>query len=77
MSCSADPAAEDEHKVRAVAQHMENSPDTLAAHAGTVVYLAGHVAEETVRMLEKLIAECDNSPHWEVDTDSWLRSPCL
>jgi hypothetical protein len=70
MSYSADPVAVDERKAMAVARHMENILGTSAAHAGTVVFLADHAAEETVQMPEKLIVECGNSPHWEVDTGS-------
>jgi hypothetical protein len=69
MWYSKGPVAVDEHMVKAVAQRMVDSPDTLA-DAGTMVYLAGHVAVEIVLTLEKRIAECDNFPHWEVDNDS-------
>jgi hypothetical protein len=69
MWCSKGQVAVDAHTVKAAAQHMVDSPGTLA-DAGTKVYLAGHVAVETVLTLEKRIEECDNFPHWEVDNDS-------
>jgi hypothetical protein len=78
MLCSMGRAAVDEHTATAVARHMAHSLGTLAAHAvGTVVYLAGRAAVETVLMPGKQIEECGSFPHWEVDTDSWLRSPSL
>jgi hypothetical protein len=79
MSCWEDLAAAHPgvgHMETVVAQHMEDIPRTLAAHENIAVYLADHVAV-TELMLEKLIVECDNFPHWEVDSGSWLRSPFL
>jgi hypothetical protein len=69
MWCSKGQVAVDAHMVKAVAQRMVDSLGTLA-DAGTKVYLADHVAVETVLTLEKRTAECDNFPHWEVDNDS-------
>jgi hypothetical protein len=65
-----------EHMEKVVALHTADIPHTLVVGANKSVYLADHVVV-TELTLEKPIVGYGNFPHWEVDTDSLLRSPFL